>query len=53
LIAGAEDEKFVAINRQMAVAIPHAWLRIVPGAGHTIHLEQAELFCQEVSGFIR
>ncbi len=53
LMAGAEDEKFVTINRQMAVAIPHARLRIVHGAGHTIHLEQPEHFRQEVSGFIR
>lgn len=53
LLAGAEDAKFVAINRQMAGQIPHARLVIVPGAGHTIHLEQAERFRQEVSGFVQ
>lgn len=53
LLVGAEDTKFVAINRQMAEAMPHARLLIVPGAGHTIHLEQSEFFCQEVSRFVR
>lgn len=53
LLAGAEDEKFVAINRQMATAIPHAQLRIVPGAGHTVHLEQPDHFRQEVLRFVR
>lgn len=52
LLTGAEDEKFVAVNRQMALAIPHARLVLVPGAGHTVHLEQSERFRQEVSGFI-
>jgi len=52
LMAGAEDEKFVAINRQMATVNPHARLVIVPGAGHTIHLEQPDHFRQEVNGFI-
>jgi 2-succinyl-6-hydroxy-2,4-cyclohexadiene-1-carboxylate synthase len=52
LLAGAEDEKFVAINRQMAEAIPHARLRVVPGAGHTVHLEQPDRFRREVLGFV-
>lgn len=53
LLAGAEDGKFVAVNRQMAAAIPDARLAIVSGAGHTIHLEQPELFSQAVIGFVR
>lgn len=53
LLAGEEDEKFVAIARQMAERIPHARLEIVPGAGHTVHLERSEFFCQEVIGFVR
>ena len=52
LLAGAEDEKFVAIARQMVGAIPRAWPLIVPGAGHTIHLEQPKHFRQEVVGFV-
>lgn len=40
LIAGELDAKFVAINRQIASLLPHAQLEIVPGAGHTVHLER-------------
>lgn len=52
LLTGAEDEKFVAIARQMAGTIPHARLRIVPGAGHTVHLEQAAAFQAAVLSFL-
>ncbi len=44
LIAGAIDTKFTAIARNMATALPHAQLAIVPGAGHTVHLEQPQVF---------
>lgn len=44
LLAGALDAKFVAINRQMAAAIPHATLTIAPAAGHTVHLERPEVW---------
>lgn len=44
LIAGALDEKFVGIARQMADLLaarpPHPRLEIVPKAGHTVHLER-------------
>jgi 2-succinyl-6-hydroxy-2,4-cyclohexadiene-1-carboxylate synthase len=40
LIAGELDAKFVAINRQIASLLAHAQLEIVPGAGHTVHLER-------------
>ncbi len=55
LIAGAQDAKYVAIAREMAQAIPTSTLHIVPDAGHTVHLEQPQVFeqlviqfCQEV-----
>ena len=44
LIAGELDTKFTAIARSMAQALPQSQLRIVPSAGHTIHLEQPEEF---------
>lgn len=40
LLAGELDTKFVTINRQMAALLPNAHLEIVPGAGHTVHLER-------------
>ena len=44
LLAGAEDAKFVQINRAMSAQIPHARLHVIAEAGHTIHLEQPEVY---------
>ena len=51
LLAGELDSKFCQIAGQMARSIPQASLQIVPGAGHTIHLEQAEIFAARVNEF--
>lgn len=40
LLVGELDTKFVVINREMAALLPDAHLEIVPGAGHTVHLER-------------
>ncbi|MDO8473835.1 MAG: 2-succinyl-6-hydroxy-2,4-cyclohexadiene-1-carboxylate synthase [Dehalococcoidia bacterium] len=52
-IAGLEDTKFVQIARQMSLQVLHSRLCVVPGAGHTVHLEKPELFNGEVLDFIR
>jgi len=44
LIAGELDTKFTVIARSMAQALPQSRLRIVPGAGHAVHLERPEEF---------
>jgi 2-succinyl-6-hydroxy-2,4-cyclohexadiene-1-carboxylate synthase len=45
LMTGANDTKFTAIAERMAALIgPSAHLAVVPGAGHTAHLEQAWVF---------
>ncbi len=49
LLAGELDLKFSAINRQMADLIANCRLEIVPNAGHTIHLEQMQMFCDLVA----
>lgn len=51
LLAGELDAKFCAIARQMRQVLPHALLEIVPATGHTIHLEQPELFGTRVLAF--
>jgi pimeloyl-ACP methyl ester carboxylesterase len=51
LIAGELDTKFCAIARQMAHLLPRAQLHIVPGAGHTVHLERPEVFDELVGDF--
>jgi len=39
LLAGEEDRKFTQVAGQMAAEIPRAVLRLMPKAGHAIHLE--------------
>ncbi len=53
LIAGMLDQKFTAIARAMAGALPNARLALVPDAGHTIHLEQPEVFDKLVLEFLK
>jgi 2-succinyl-6-hydroxy-2,4-cyclohexadiene-1-carboxylate synthase len=52
IIAGALDERYCEAGREMTAQIPGAWLRIVEGAGHTVHLEQPEVFRETVLGFL-
>jgi 2-succinyl-6-hydroxy-2,4-cyclohexadiene-1-carboxylate synthase len=45
VVAGALDARFVGLAHRLADAIgPSATLVVVPGAGHTVHLEQPERF---------
>jgi 2-succinyl-6-hydroxy-2,4-cyclohexadiene-1-carboxylate synthase len=39
LVTGSDDAKFTAIARQMAARVPGATHVVLPGAGHTAHLE--------------
>ncbi|HEY6405925.1 MAG TPA: hypothetical protein VIY29_00515, partial [Ktedonobacteraceae bacterium] len=52
-ITGALDTKFTAIARHMAQVLPQSQLRIIAGAGHTVHLEQPQEFASLVTNFIR
>jgi 2-succinyl-6-hydroxy-2,4-cyclohexadiene-1-carboxylate synthase len=52
LLAGALDKKFVAIAQKMARVIPGATLAMVPGAGHTIHLEQPQTWLRLVGEWL-
>jgi 2-succinyl-6-hydroxy-2,4-cyclohexadiene-1-carboxylate synthase len=53
LLAGEQDERFVALNRRMAAEMPAARLAVIPGAGHTVHLEQPALFENAVLSFLQ
>ena len=52
LICGDLDAKFTTINREMHTAIPHSVLHIIPGAGHTPHLEAPEIYQKLVIEFL-
>ncbi len=53
LLAGADDGKFVAVNREMAQHIPDARLVVLPHAGHNVHLERPNAFIGHVLSYWR
>ena len=52
LLAGEQDEKFTAQATRMNGLIPNSELHIVANAGHTVHLEQPDVFASIVRDFI-
>jgi 2-succinyl-6-hydroxy-2,4-cyclohexadiene-1-carboxylate synthase len=44
VVAGALDEKYVAIAERLAKLIPNSTLHVVEGAGHAVHLEHPDDF---------
>jgi 2-succinyl-6-hydroxy-2,4-cyclohexadiene-1-carboxylate synthase len=52
LIAGELDRKFVDIAERMARALPDARLVVVPGAGHTVHMERPGAWLEAVTSFL-
>lgn len=52
LIAGALDDKFVALAQIMERAVRGSRLTVVPDAGHAVHLERPEIFAQLVESFL-
>lgn len=53
LIAGERDSKFIQINQEMDTLLPNSTLHIVENAGHTVHLEQPDIFNQTVLDFLQ
>jgi 2-succinyl-6-hydroxy-2,4-cyclohexadiene-1-carboxylate synthase len=52
LVAGALDDKYRALALAMERQLGKGSAVIVPGAGHTVHLEQPTLFVRAVLGFL-
>jgi 2-succinyl-6-hydroxy-2,4-cyclohexadiene-1-carboxylate synthase len=52
LMTGAEDERFTEIAREMAAEMPSARHVVVPGAGHTVHLEEQGAWLGAVRAFL-
>jgi 2-succinyl-6-hydroxy-2,4-cyclohexadiene-1-carboxylate synthase len=53
LVTGEDDEKFNRIADEMRSRLSQAVHCRIPGAGHTVHLEQPEAYTQVVLGFLR
>jgi 2-succinyl-6-hydroxy-2,4-cyclohexadiene-1-carboxylate synthase len=53
VVAGRDDERYAAIAARTAAAIgPNATAELVPGAGHSAHLEQPDRFTALVLGWL-
>jgi 2-succinyl-6-hydroxy-2,4-cyclohexadiene-1-carboxylate synthase len=52
LLAGELDTKFVTVARRMAEAMPNARLAVIPGVGHSVHLEAPAAWLDAVVGFL-
>lgn len=52
LITGSEDAKFNAIADEMMSLLPNAKRSIIPGASHTVHVEQPAQYDEIVTGFL-
>jgi len=52
LVAGADDPKYVEINRSAVAACPGAEAVVITQAGHSVHLEQPEAFARCVRSFL-
>ena len=53
LLAGALDAKYCELANEMAAKLPCGHVRIVPDAGHAVHLEQPAAFDDAVGGFLQ
>ena len=52
VLAGALDARYAALSREMSRRMPNARLAVIPGAGHTVHLEQPEAFQRAILEFL-
>ena len=52
-IVGEEDDKFVGIAQEMHSMVIGSQIRIVKESGHTVHLEQPDLFNRIVLEFLK
>jgi 2-succinyl-6-hydroxy-2,4-cyclohexadiene-1-carboxylate synthase len=52
MVTGAGDPKYSELARLMALQIPGARHVVVPGAGHTVHLEAPRAWVDEVVAFL-
>ena len=51
-IAGELDEKYRDVARRLGDLCPSAEVRIIPGAGHIVHVEQPMLFRRAIRKFL-
>jgi pimeloyl-ACP methyl ester carboxylesterase len=52
VVVGANDTPFLAASDYMAAKIPAARKVVIPNAGHSVNLDQPEIFNREVGAFL-
>ena len=53
VLVGEHDAKFRVIGERLATGIADAQLRVIDGAGHSVHLERPEATADEIADFVR
>lgn len=53
VVAGELDKRYAGLARQLAASLPHATLRVIPDAGHAVHLEKPGALALHVREFLR
>ena len=51
-LAGAEDARFAALAHELAALSGEITVHVVPGAGHTVHLDAPHAFAAAVRAFV-
>jgi len=51
-VAGARDEKYVALARRIAATVPHGTLAVVPDTGHSAPLQRPEETADSIANFL-
>lgn len=53
ILAGADDPKFCELGQRLTDGIPNAQMSIVPGSGHSVHLEQPLATADAIAEFVQ
>jgi 2-succinyl-6-hydroxy-2,4-cyclohexadiene-1-carboxylate synthase len=52
VLVGEHDDKFTALGRRLVDALPSSELVVVPGAGHSVHLEQPDATVAAIAAWL-
>ena len=53
VLVGEHDAKFTDLGRRLVEGLPRAELVVVPGAGHSVHLEQPDATVAAIAAWLR
>lgn len=53
VLAGEHDAKFTDLGRRLVDGLPRAELVVIPGAGHSVHLEQPDATVDAIADWLR